>query len=524
MRLYSLRGSGGDIVYVRIFSLIAIIILLIACINFMNLATARSEHRAKEVGLRKVVGAKRKQLMTQFFGESVVLAILALFIAVILVELLSPVFNDLAGKELSLNLIRGSNNLIALVIITLATGVLAGSYPAIFLSAFKPARTIKGITKSKGGGRNIRRTLVIVQFSLSIILIICTMVIYKQITFMQNKKLGINRENVVRLPIEGLKDGKYASVKAELLKHPNVLSVTAASHWPHYISSNTGGADWEGKDPDQNVLIGFTAMDFDYDITFNLEMAEGRFYSQEYHSDSSQAVVLNQAAIDAMGMESPLGKRFSIAGNDLTIIGVTENFHFKPLDWEVEPMMMLLFPPFYNHVFTKVAGEDIQRSMAYIEDVYRRLNPSCPFEFTFVDEKYDRLYRDERRMGQLFSYFTVLAIFVSGLGLFGLAAFAAEQRTKEIGIRKVLGATITNIIGLISKEFVFIIIAASFIAGPVAYYFMSSWLQGFAYRTHLSLWIFLGAGLGILIVALAIVSSQAYRAAVADPVKSLRYE
>jgi ABC-type antimicrobial peptide transport system permease subunit len=524
MHLYSLRGSGGDIVYVRIFSLIAVIILLIACINFMNLATARSEHRAKEVGLRKVVGAGRKQLMIQFFGESVFLAILALLIAIILVELLSPVFNELAGKELALNLIRDFSNLVTLVIITLATGVLAGSYPALFLSAFKPVRTIRGITKSKGGGRNIRRTLVIVQFTLSIILIICTTVIYKQITFMQNKKLGINRENVLRLPIEGLKDGKYASVKAELLKLPKVLSVTAASHWPHYISSNTGGSDWEGKDPDQNVLIGFTAMDFDYDKTFNLEMAEGRFYSQEFPSDSSLAVVLNQAAINAMGMDSPIGKRFSIADNDLTIIGVTENFHFKPLHWEVEPMMMLLFPPFYNHVFVRVAGEDIQRTMAYIEDVYKRLNPSCPFEFTFVDEKYDRLYRDERRMGQLFRYFTVLAIFVSGLGLVGLAAFAAEQRTKEIGIRKVLGATITNIIGLISKEFVFIIIVASFIAGPVAYYFMSSWLQGFAYRTHLSLWIFLGAGLGILIMALAIVSSQAIRAATADPVKSLRYE
>jgi putative ABC transport system permease protein len=225
-----------------------------------------------------------------------------------------------------------------------------------------------------------------------------------------------------------------------------------------------------------------------------------------------------------MGMDSPLGKRFSIADNDLTIIGVTDNFHFKPLNWKVEPMMMLLFPPFYNHVFVKVAGEDVQGTMAYIEDVYKRLNPSCPFEFTFVDEKYDRLYRDERRMGQLFRYFTVLAIFVSGLGLFGLAAFAAEQRTKEIGIRKVLGATIMNITGLISKEFVFIIIVACFIAAPVAYYFMSSWLQGFAYRTYLSVWIFLGAGLGILIVALAIVSSQAFRAAKADPVKSLRYE
>jgi ABC-type antimicrobial peptide transport system permease subunit len=271
MHLYSLSGSGGDIVYVRIFSLIAVIILFIACINFMNLATARSERRAKEVGLRKVVGAQRKQLMMQFFGESIFLAILALFIAIILVEIFSPVFNELTGKELALNLIRDHNNLFILIAITIITGVLAGSYPAVFLSAFKPVRTIRGITKSKGGGRNIRRTLVIVQFALSIILIICTTVIYEQITFMQNKKLGINKENVVRLPIEGLKDGRYASVKAELLKDTNVLSVTAASHWPHYISSNTGGADWEGKDPDQNVLIGFTAMDFDYDKTFNLD-------------------------------------------------------------------------------------------------------------------------------------------------------------------------------------------------------------------------------------------------------------
>jgi ABC-type antimicrobial peptide transport system permease subunit len=524
MHLYSLRGSGGDIIYVRIFSLIAVIILLIACINFMNLATARSERRAKEVGLRKVVGAQRKQLMLQFLGESTFLAILALFIAIILVELISPVFNELTGKELALNLIRDYDNLFVLAVITLITGILAGSYPAFFLSAFKPVRTVKGMTKSRGSGKNLRRTLVIVQFSLSIILIICTTVIYKQITFMQNKRLGINKENVVRLPIEGLKDGKYASVKAELLKNPNMLSVTAASHWPHYIGSNAGGADWEGKDPNTKLLIGFTATDFDYHETFNLEMAEGRFYAQEFHSDSSQAVVLNQAAIDAMGMESPIGKRFSIGDLDLKIIGVTENFHFKPLHWEVEPMMMLLLPPFYNHVFVKVAGEDIQGTIAYIEDVYQRLNPSCPFEFTFVDEKYDLLYRDEQRMGQLFRYFTILAIFISGLGLFGLAAFAAEKRTKEIGIRKVLGATITNIIGLISKEFVVIVVIASLIAGPIAHYFMRNWLQGFAYRTELSLWIFLTAGIGALIIALVIVSSQTIKAATTDPVKSLRYE
>lgn len=524
MHLHSLSGMGGNIRYVYIFTLVAIFILFIACINFMNLSTSRSVKRGKEVSLRKVVGANRKQLVIQFFGESILFSIIALFLALVLVELFLPVFNNFCNKNLTAILHGNPLILTSLLGITLFTGIISGSYPALFLSSFKPAQVLKSTLKLGKGSSLFRKALVVTQFVFSIILIICTVVVYNQLDYLQNKNLGVNKENVLYLPLQGNIRTRYETVKNELLKNTDILSVTTSSHIPTRISSNTTAWDWEGKNPDEKVLMGITFFGYDYIKTFKMEMAQGRFYSKEFVGDSSLAAVVNERAVKVMGIESPVGKRLSMGSYQFKIVGVLKDFHFKSLREGIEPIVSVLAPTEQHFLFIRINSKNVSGAINYIKKIYKKIEPGYPAILTFLDEAFDRLYRSENRMGQLFKYFAFLAVFISCLGLFGLASFMGEQRTKEIGVRKVLGAKVSGIVLLFSREFTKWVLLANIIAWPAAYFAMNQWLDNFAYRSAIGVEVFILSAFLSLTIAFLTVSYQSIKAAVASPVKALKYE
>ena len=515
----------GAIQYVYIFSIIAFFVLLIACINFMNLSTARSANRAKEVGLRKVVGASKGHLIRQFFGESALFSFIALVFAVIIVNLLLHAFSTLAAKELSWKVTGIGSVLVGFLLITLFTGLVAGSYPALLLSSFQPAKVLKGNVKSGAGGSRFRKILVVVQFSLSILLIIGTIVVYKQLNYMKNKKLGWDKEHLVYIPLrtDNIKKS-YEVLKTELAKDPKILGITGTDQLPSYISSNAGGADWEGKDPNQQILIGINAVDFGFIETLKIEMREGRSFSRDFPSDLSKAFIINEEVVKIMGKESVVGERFSFIGRQGSIIGVMKNFHYQPVQSKIEPLAITISPDNIRYMLIRIQPESISASLKYIENTWKRIMPNYPFEYRFLDENFDRMYRAEERMGSLLKYFAVLAVFIACLGLFGLASFTAEQRTKEIGVRKVLGAGVSQITILLCREFLMLVLLANVIAWPAAYLVMKNWLKGYAYRTGLDLFTFAAAMAAALVIAFLSVSFQAIRAATANPVDSLRYE
>ncbi|MCG8607743.1 ABC transporter permease [bacterium] len=515
-------GGHGDIQYVRIFSLVAVFVLLIASINFMNLATARSERRGKEVGLRKVVGAQRHQILRQFFGESLFMSLAAFIVALACSYLLLPLFNELSGKQLFIGEL-GLSMLAAFIGIAVLTGLVSGSYPALFLSSFRPAETLKAGGGSRSSSSLFRKILVVTQFALSVIMIIGTLVVSQQLDYIRNKNLGLDKENLAYVWMRGEYRDKYEIAKQELLRNPNITSVTVTSQLPTYVAQSTSGWDWDGKNPDDNILMHHISVDYDYVETFKMEMAAGRFFSLEFATDSVAAIV-NERAVDIMGLEFPVGKRLSIGSSDLTIIGVVKNFHFKPIQTEIEPIVMFLSPNRYYVMVLRTNPENISTTIDYVESVYKKFNPETPFSFHFLDDRYDNLYRAEQRIGKISRYFAIIAILISSLGLFGLASFMAEQRTKEIGIRKVLGASVPGIFVLLSKSFVFLVGLANLIAWPIAYYFMTNWLENYAYHTSLGWSIFLLAALLAVTVVVFTVSYQAVRAALANPVNSLRYE
>ncbi len=521
---FGVEGQG-DITYVYIFSLVAFFVLVIACINFMNLATARSATRAREVGLRKVVGAKRSQLIRQFFSESVGMALLSLILAVVLVELFLPVFANLSGKTLVLNLSSHLHIVLAIIILTLFTGFLSGTYPALFLSSLRPVKVLKGTLKSEGRGFIFRRILVVSQFSLSILLIICTIVVSRQIGYMQNKKLGFDRERVVYLPIREELSERYETLKTELVKKAGIMNVAASSSLPTSgVILTTDKVSWEGKNPEDNVVLEVTSTGYDFIETFDMKVVEGRSFSKEFLTDEEEAIVINETAKKIIGMENPVGKQLIFGDSATTIIGVVKDYHFKSMHSEIEPLIMAIVPSLYRYIFIKLESGDIPNSLANIEKTWNRVIPETPFEYHFLDEAYDKLYRSEMRMGTLFNYFTVLGILISCLGLFGLASFMAEKRTKEIGVRKVLGASLSGIVLLLNKQFARWVLIANLLSWPVAYYAMSRWLQGFAYRINLGIWIFVLAASIALVIAVMTVSYQSVKAALANPAESLRYE
>ena len=521
---FGYEKGAGAIQYVYIFSVIAFIVLLIACINFMNLSTARSANRAKEVGLRKVVGAVKGHLVRQFYGESVVYALIALIFAVGIVTLLLPAFSNLSGKELSWSVAGIATILIGLLGITLFTGLVAGSYPAMFLSAFQPARVLKGGLLSGTGGARFRRVLVVAQFALSILLIIGTAVVYQQQNFIKNMRLGWDREHLVYVPLRADTKKSYNALKQELIQDPRVLNVTGTSQLPTHIGSNSGGAQWDGKDPELQILIGFNAVDFDFPETLKIEMSEGRTFDKEYTSDHSKSWIVNEEVAKLMDKDSVVGERFRHVGVEGTIIGVMKNFHYQTLRNKIEPLAIVVDQDSLNYMIIRIPPEEVSASLGVIENTWKRVVPAYPFEYRFMDERFDRMYRTEQRIGTLLRYFAALAVFVACLGLFGLASFMAEKRTKEIGIRKVLGASVAQVTRLLCKEFFLLVLAANVIAWPAAYFIMRKWLQSYAYRTDLGFFVFIGAMFLALLVAILSVGYQAIRAARSNPADSLRYE
>lgn len=515
-------GGHGDIQYVRIFAVIAFGVLLIACINFMNLATARSEKRAKEVGLRKVVGAQRHQLIKQFFSEAIILALLAFVVALVLTEMLLPAFNDLAGKTLALRRLAPIL-FYSFLAIALLCGIISGSYPAFYLSAFSPIKTLKSHRSSQAGGSLFRKILVVFQFALSVIMIIGTLVMSRQMDFIRNKNLGLDKENLGYVWMAGEFRKKHEVAKQELLKNSNIVSVTCTSQLPTYVASSNSGWQWEGKDPAAEVLMHYLNVDDDYVKTFKMEMAAGRFFSRVFPADS-HAVVVNETAVKAMGIQEPLGKRLSLGADDLTIIGVVKDFHFKPVQTKIEPLVMLMEPKRYYAMVIRTRPENLAATITFVEKTYKQFNADTPFYFNFLDQDYDNLYRAEQRARKLSGYFSIIAILIASLGLYGLASYMAEQRTKEIGIRKVLGASLRDIVFLFSQDFLKFVALAFIIACPLAYVGGNQWLQGFAYRMELGPGLFAAAGLLAFLCAALTVSLQAFKAALANPVETLRYE
>lgn len=517
------KQAGGRITYVRLFTVVAVFILVIACINFMNLATARASKRAKEIGIKKVTGSTRGQLIAQFMGESIIMALISSLLAGLLVMTLLPGLNAFTDKQMTFSLLKFSDT--ALIVgIALLVGVLAGSYPSIFLSSFAPVKVLKGTFRSSGWSAGIRKGLVVFQFLISIFLIIGTMVVHKQISFVKDKNLGYNKDNLIYMRVEGDLAGRLDVFKSRMLENPSIKSMTTTNAVPIYLSSSTsGGFRWEGKDPESSILFQLLLVGHDFFQTFDMEMDRGRAFDERLSSDTAN-IIVNEVTAASMALEEPLNYPVFFWGREGQVVGIVKNFHFASLHTRIEPLVISLRPEQAEYVFLKVDGQNVEESLAHIEQGFKEFNPRYPFEYEFLDQSYAELYERETNIGTLANYFAGIAVFISLLGLFGLASFAAEQRIKEIGIRKVLGAGVGNLVLLLAKNFLVLVLLGFGLAVPLAWFFMTDWLSAFEYQVGIGIGIFLIAGGASVIVALLTVSYHSLRAAYANPVKSLRYE
>ncbi|MBL7104961.1 MAG: ABC transporter permease [Bacteroidales bacterium] len=523
IHLHSYSDSRGDIQYIYIFSAIAIFILVIACINFMNLSTARSAKRSREISIRKTVGANRNNLINQFLGESMIISFMAMILAIFLVVILLPYFNELLEKNLKFDF-TDLKLWSVLIVITFIVGLFAGSYPAFYLSAFNPIKTLRnGISKGKGNFY-FRRILVVFQFTLSVGLIISTIVVNRQLSYLQNNKLGMNLNNVLYFSMRGESKEKYDVIKNELLKNPNIKSITRANSIPFYIGSNSGGFDWEGRDTEDDILIGFGFTDADYIKTLGMKLADGRYYSQSIQSDTA-SIVINEKAAKAFNIENPVGKWIKW-GDDykFKIIGVVKDFHHLPMQYDIDPLVLIYSPERCRLMFVKTSGGNQVEINDQIQATWESVFPNFPFEPQNLKDIYEKTYTDESRLIRIIGYFSILAILISCLGLFALAAYMTEQRTKEIGIRKVLGASVSGVISLVSKEFLKWVVIANIIAFPLAWLAMDNWLNGYVYHTKLSPEIFIYAFILSVAIALITVSYQSIKSAIRNPVNSIKYE
>lgn len=516
--------DGGRIEYVRLFSLVAGIILLIACINFMNLATARSARRAKEVGVRKVIGAVRSAIMGQFVGEALLLTFFSALVAVMLVAFLLPSFNQLTGKQLFLSF-EQPVFWATLLGLLLLTGLIAGSYPAFFLSSLNPVRVLKGNLTFSWGAAFFRKGLVVFQFGLSIMLLVSTMVIYRQMDYVQTKNLGYDRQDLIYVPIAGDLAKKYDLFKEEAGKMPGIVSVSKMRHSPTLIDHTVGDVDWPGKDPNLQTSFSDTRVDYDFVKTMKLKLKQGRDFTKDFGTDSASFLV-NETAVRKIGYQDPLGQPLSWGGDKGKIIGVLQDFHFNSMRETIAPLVVRLEKKQapWGTILVRTEAGKTKEALANLERVCRELNPKFPFTYQFSDQEYTKLYQSEQVVSRLSNYFAFLAIFISCLGLLGLAAFTAEQRKKEIGVRKVLGASVNDIVGLLSKDFLKLVLIAVVLSFPLSWWAMHHWLQDFAYRISIGWWVFVLAGVAALGIALVTVSFQAIKAAIANPVKSLRNE
>jgi len=513
----------GNMQYVNIFFVVAIFILVVACINYMNLATARSERRAKEVGLRKVVGAGRRQLIGQFLGESLLITILALIIAVAAVYLLLPAFNHLSGKQIHFNILEGKW-MIAVTAMALVTGLLSGSYPALFLSGFQPVKVLKGSKIISGGNKLFRNGLVVTQFAVSIILLAGTVVVYQQLKFIRDMNLGFDKSNLIYTQMKGEMWSKQDALKNELKRNPLTSDFAVINDIPVDLTSGTVNVQWEGKDPNSQVVFPTLHVNEEFFDVFRMTMLSGRPFSKEFKSDTAN-YILNEKAVKVMGMtpESAIGKPLTMWNKKGTIVGVVKDFNFKPVQQPIEPMILAL-NQWGGVVVVRTQPGKTAETISALEKIVVSINPTFPFSYDFLDQNIANLYQGEQRMGSLFNIFAVLAIIISSLGLYGLSAFMAEQRTKEIGVRKVLGASVSNMVVMLSSGVTRLILVAVVIAVPVAWWAIKSWLESFAFRVQLSWVIFVGASLAALMIGWITVSFESVKAALANPAKSLRNE
>jgi putative ABC transport system permease protein len=517
-------NTGGRIDNVWLFATIGIFVLVLACINFMNLSTARSEKRAKEVGIRKAVGSIRNQLIMQFFSESVLIAALAFVLSVLLVFLILPYFNGVADKKMDL---PWSDPLfwITGIAFSLITGLFAGVYPALFLSAFQPVKVLKGTFRVGRYASVPRKVLVVLQFTISTTLIIGTMIVYKQIHHAQNRPIGYSKDGLISIPVTGPINEHFDAVRTELISNGAIVDMAESGSPTTAVWNTNGGFDWEGKDPEQAVDFPNNAVSVDYGKTIGWKIIQGRDFSRDFASDSS-AFILNEAAVKFIGFKGdPIGQTIHWNNRPFTVIGVVKDLLVQSPYQPVRAAMWHLSGGMENVFLLRINPKSsVKDALSKIETVFKRVNPAVPFEATFVDEEYARKFGNEKRIGELATLFAILAVFISCLGLFGLASFVAEQRTKEIGIRKVLGASITNLWRMLSQDFVVLVMISSVLAIPLAYYFISEWLKQFEYRTNVSWWVFILSIAGAITITLLTVSYQAIKASLMNPVNSLRTE
>jgi len=515
---------GGRVQYVWLFGTIGIFVLLLACINFMNLSTARSEKRAKEVGVRKAIGSLRSQLIYQFLSESLLVVAFAFIFAIILAQLSLPFFNEVAGKKIT---IPWSSPLfwLAGISFSLVTGLISGSYPALYLSSFQPVKVLKGTFRVGRLAAIPRKVLVVVQFTVSVVLIIGTIIVFRQIQFAKNRPVGYSRAGLITLPmVTGDIHKQFAAVKDELEKSGAIISIAEAGSPTTGNYSSNSGFDWKGKDPGQAVEFPNIDISPDYGKTIAWQFTAGRDLSATYLTDSL-AFVINESAAKFMGLKNPVGETLKWDGVSFHIIGVVKDMVSESPYFPVRPTLFHLLKGGGDYVILRINPKiSTSEALGKIEKVYKTYNPAQPFEYQFVDEEYAKKFGDEERIGKLASSFASLAIFISCLGLFGMASFMAEQRVKEIGVRKVLGASVFNLWGMLSKDFVVLIFISLLIASPIAYYFMHNWLQNYQYRSDVAWWIFAVTGVGAMTITLLTISYQSIKAALANPVKSLRSE
>ncbi|GAB3907429.1 ABC transporter permease [Mucilaginibacter boryungensis] len=523
--------NNGNITRVYIFSIIALFILLIACINYMNLSTARSALRAKEIGIRKVIGAQRQEIIRQFLSESVLITWVALVLAIGISALVLPYVNSVSGLTLSLSSLLSWKVIILIVLLPFIVGLISGIYPAIFMSSFKPVRVLKGLVKSGAGGISFRKVLVVLQFSISIILIVATTVVFRQLSFIQNKSLGFNKDYVVNMFYNGNLNNTFDSFREELLKNPAIKEVGRSSRVPSGRLLDDQNASVMQGDSLKPIKLDLKYVTTDYGFipTYGIKLDAGRNFSRAYVNDTTNFII-NEAAVQMLqwkNAQNAIGKDMMYGNVKGKVIGVVNDFHFESLHQKIIPLLFAM-PPVknnqYNYISVKVDGRNAQSAITTMESVWRHYLPESPFAYTFLDKKFERLYSSEQLQGRLVTIFSCIAIFIACLGLFGLSAFTISQRVKEIGVRKVLGASVPRIVIELSKDFLMLVLIAAVIALPIAWYSMNKWLLDFAFRISLSWWIFAMAGVIALIIAFVTISFQSVKAAIANPVKSLRSE
>jgi ABC-type antimicrobial peptide transport system permease subunit len=514
------KQDGGRIEYVRAFSVVAIFILLIACINFMNLATARSATRSREVGVRKVIGAQRSSLVIQFIGEAVLISFISLLLAITFVELGLPFFNMITEKNITLHL-SDPIILTGLLSITILTGVLAGSYPAFVLSSFQPISVLKGNKVSLLSGAGLRKSLVVFQFAISAVLISGSIMVNEQIQYIRNKNLGFDRKNIITSSLWGSIGKNIEAYKIEAMRHPGVISISTAQHNPFDVQNSTTDPIWPGKQKGEEKSFRVITSDADFIPTLGMKLITGRNFSGQSKADTSNYII-NEAAAKAMGLKDPVGTPLEMWFGKGQIIGVVKDFHNQNFRDAIEPLIFTYYPDNSWRIFIRLDSKNIEQSLAHLEKVHKKFEDVFPFDYSFLDKQFEDQYRAENTTGRLSIFFMVIAIFISCLGLFGLASFTAERRTKEIGVRKVLGASIPNLITLLCADFTKLIIVSLCVGIPIAYYLTTIFLDQYIFHTELNGWVFVITGLAILTIALITVIYQSAKAAWVNPVNSLR--